>query len=41
MEYSIRELSRLAGVSARTLSYCDEVSLLKPLYVSEAMSEED
>lgn len=36
MEYSIRELSELAGVSARTLRYYDEIELLKPLYVSEA-----
>lgn len=36
MEYSIRELSELAGVSARTLRYYDEIGLLKPLYVTEA-----
>lgn len=36
MEYSIRELSELAGVSARTLRYYDEIGLLKPLYVNEA-----
>ncbi len=36
MEYGIRELSKLAGVSARTLRYYDEIGLLKPLYVSEA-----
>lgn len=36
MEYSIRELSELAGVSARTLRYYDEIGLLKPLYVSDA-----
>lgn len=36
MEYSIRELARLAGVSARTLRYYDEIDLLKPLYVNEA-----
>lgn len=35
-EYSIRELSKLAGVSARTLRYYDELGLLKPLYVSDA-----
>lgn len=35
-EYSIRELAKLAGVSARTLRYYDELGLLKPLYVSEA-----
>lgn len=36
MEYSIRELSELAGVSARTLRYYDAINLLKPLYVSDA-----
>lgn len=36
MEYSIRELSQLAGVSARTLRYYDEIGLLKPKYVSDA-----
>ena len=36
MTYGIRELSELAGVSARTLRYYDEIGLLKPLYVSEA-----
>lgn len=36
MEYSIRELSELAGVSARTLRYYDEIELLKPARTSEA-----
>lgn len=36
MVYGIRELSELAGVSARTLRYYDEIDLLKPLYVNEA-----
>ncbi len=36
MEYSIRELSDLAGVSARTLRYYDEIGLLKPLRTSDA-----
>lgn len=36
MEYGIRELSEMAGVSARTLRYYDEIGLLKPLYVNEA-----
>lgn len=36
MEYSIRELSEMAGVSARTLRYYDGIGLLKPLYVNEA-----
>lgn len=36
MEYSIRELSELAGVSARTLRYYDEIGLLKPTRTSES-----
>lgn len=36
MVYSIRELSEMAGVSARTLRYYDKIGLLKPLYVNEA-----
>lgn len=36
MEYSIRELSELASVSARTLRYYDEIGLLKPSYITEA-----
>lgn len=36
MEYSISELSALAGVSARTLRYYDEIGLLKPLYSNNA-----
>lgn len=36
MEYSIRGLSLLAGVSARTLRYYDEIGLLRPLRVNEA-----
>ncbi len=36
MDYSIRELSELAGVSARTLRYYDEMDLLRPKYVSDA-----
>ena len=36
MEYGIREVAELAGVSARTLRYYDEIGLLKPSHVSEA-----
>lgn len=35
MEYSINQLSKLAGVSARTLRYYDEIGLLKPSRVSD------
>lgn len=34
--YSIRELSEIAGVSARTLRYYDQIGLLKPAYTNEA-----
>ena len=30
MEYTVKQLSRLAGVSVRTLHYYDEISILKP-----------
>lgn len=36
MKYGIRALSEMAGVSARTLRYYDEIGLLKPSCVSEA-----
>ena len=36
MEYSIKELSKLAGVSARTLRYYDQIDLLKPSRITEA-----
>ncbi|MCF2679671.1 MerR family transcriptional regulator [Faecalicatena contorta] len=36
MEYSITQLSKLAGVSARTLRYYEEIGLLEPLYTSDA-----
>ena len=36
MEYSIKELSELAGISARTLRYYDEIGLLKPSGVNDA-----
>lgn len=36
MEYSINQLSKLSGVSARTLRYYDEIGLLKPLRVSQS-----
>ncbi len=36
MEYSIRQLSELTGVSARTLRYYDQIGLLHPKRTSEA-----
>lgn len=36
MIYTIKELSQLAGVSARTLRYYDEINLLKPKYVNNS-----
>lgn len=35
MEYSIRELADLAGISTRTLRYYDEINLVKPNRVNE------
>lgn len=35
MEYSIRQLSRLAGVTTRTLRWYDSIGLLKPSRVAE------
>ena len=36
MEYSIRELSRLSGVSTRTLRWYDEIGLLEPARVADS-----
>ena len=36
MEYSIHELSRLSGVTARTLRWYDQIGLLKPSRVEES-----
>lgn len=36
MEYTIRQMAELAGVSSRTLRYYDEIGLLKPGRVNEA-----
>ncbi|MEG1019864.1 MAG: MerR family DNA-binding transcriptional regulator, partial [Oscillospiraceae bacterium] len=33
MEYSINKLSKMAGVSTRTLRYYDEIGLLAPARV--------
>ena len=36
MEYTVKQLGDLAGVSGRTLRYYDQIDLLKPAWVSEA-----
>ena len=36
MEYSIQTLSKMAGVSTRTLRYYDEIGLLKPIRISSS-----
>lgn len=36
MEYTVKELADLAGVSARTLRYYDQIGLLKPARVTES-----
>jgi len=36
MEYSINKVSRISGVSTRTLRYYDEIGLLKPFKIAES-----
>jgi DNA-binding transcriptional MerR regulator len=36
MEYTIQKLSRLAGVSTRTLRYYDEIGILKPARINSS-----
>ncbi|ACD22527.1 MerR family transcriptional regulator [Clostridium botulinum] len=36
MDYTIKELSKIAGVSSRTLRYYDEIDLLKPCRVNSS-----
>lgn len=36
MEYTIKKLSEIAGVSARTLRYYDEINLLKPCRINSS-----
>ena len=36
MEYSIKSLAKLAGISTRTLRYYDEINLLKPLRINSS-----
>ena len=36
MEYSIQQLARLSGLTARTLRWYDQIGLLKPAHVAES-----
>lgn len=36
MEYTIKKLSEMAGISARTLRYYDEINLLKPCRINSS-----
>lgn len=36
MEYTVEKLSRLGGVSARTIRYYDQIDLLKPARTNSA-----
>lgn len=36
MEYTVKQLGDLAGISARTLRYYDQIDLLKPAFINEA-----
>ncbi len=36
MEYTVQKLSKMAGVSTRTLRYYDEIGLLKPARISQS-----
>ncbi len=35
MAYTVKEVSRMSGVSVRTLHYYDEIGLLKPVFYGE------
>ena len=36
MEYTVNKLSKLAGISARTLRYYDEIGILKPARINSS-----
>lgn len=36
MEYTVQKLSKLAGISARTLRYYDEIGILKPARINSS-----
>lgn len=35
MNYTVKQLAKIAGVSVRTMHYYDEIGLLKPAFVKE------
>ena len=37
MEYTVQKLGRLAGISARTIRYYDEIGILKPARISSSI----
>ncbi|MFY9437085.1 MAG: MerR family DNA-binding transcriptional regulator, partial [Limnochordia bacterium] len=36
MEYTVKELADLAGVTGRTIRYYDQIGILKPARISES-----
>lgn len=36
MEYTVQKLSKLAGISTRTLRYYDEIGILKPARINSS-----
>lgn len=36
MEYTIKEISQMAGISTRTLRYYDEIGILKPARINSS-----
>ena len=36
MEYTVKSLAKIAGISSRTLRYYDEINLLKPCRVNSS-----
>jgi len=36
MDYTVQKLARLAGISARTIRYYDEIGILKPARMSSS-----
>lgn len=36
MEYTVQKLGKLAGISARTIRYYDEIGILKPARINSS-----